>query len=135
MRQLALYDDGTTPLALGPSLTEQAARWPIEAQVLIDDLTERGWRFEALDDLEVEARRLDAVNRSALWMTREVRSRGTRRSWYQPARPGQTGWFTLDGKPWAFIAYEPRLEREIGATGRRTDHERSKLTHWKGAVL
>lgn len=139
MRQNLLFEQ--TPLDLGGSLRDQFARLDQETRVWLDAMLERGAKFEALEDDEVERRRARAVNPDELRIVIEERARGTRRGWYRPpsaqelARSRYAGSRLINNAWWVFVAYEPRTEREIGEGGRRTEHERAKQTHWpKGAT-
>lgn len=88
-------------------------------RVWLDDVLERGWRFDVLDDELTELVRLEATPREQLRWGWESRARGRRRCWDQLTKPGVL-----------HVAYEPRLERELGAPVEKTDHYRALRTHW-----
>jgi hypothetical protein len=111
------------------TLRGQLLRLPMEDRVWLDAMLMRGATLEAIDDDEADLRRIRAVRPQELLLTVETRARGLRRVWSRPRRDGDpAGWPRID---LAFIRYEPRLERELGARAEPTDNARAKRTHWR----
>lgn len=110
--QLSLFG-GTQPL---DDVRSQLARLHAETRVWLDVMLERGATMEFLDDRAAEDSRLmRAATAGLTWLWVE-RWRGVRRAWQRPSRaPEPPQWQSVH------VHYEPRMERELGATGRQSE--------------
>jgi hypothetical protein len=103
---------------------------PEEMRIYMDLWLQRGAKLEALDDGDVEMRRLMAAPSRELRCAMVKRARGQRRSWWRQPPPGVPVW--SNGVPgWAWLTYEPKMERQLGEPGAKTDNKRAKRTHWR----
>jgi hypothetical protein len=121
--QLRLYEDPD-------SLASQLARMPEEMRVWMDWMLAVGAKFEVLDDNEAETLRLSLAPGNQLRHVMVPRARGLRRAWMSPATT-EDRWFAVEMPGWVWRNYEPKLERQLGEPGAKTDNERAKRTHWK----
>lgn len=115
----------------GPLLKQMMRLAPWD-RVWLDMVLESGLfsKFEALDDWEVERRRIRATDSTQLRCIVRRTTRGNRRAWMRPEAAGERGWLQYGDRRFVFIAYEPRFEREPFPHKKRTQREYERAAHW-----
>lgn len=98
----------------------QLQRLPFEMRVWLDSRLDEGAELRFLADGDVERERLMAAASAGLRWQWVERHRGVRREWRRPASKHRDPlWLEVMG--FVHVAYEPRMERELGVKGRQSE--------------